>query len=168
LFKGHVNPYIDSEAIMPGEPLKDKVPQLVRNSELLLVVIGPKWNVKRLSNSNDYVTLELKTACENDKKVIFLIMPGGEMPKREDVPNELKMLFDGDPLAHHLALNGKRINDENLNNLLLSFPPSMRCWPIVKKDWRHFVIASLGTICALLFVHFVMFAGKPQSMESLL
>ena len=108
--------FMDVEGqIKPGDDFVDVLRAQVAECDVLLAVIGPRWLTiadekgrRRLDNPDDWVRVEIVSALEAGarKRVIPVLVPGGEMPRAEDLNEALK------PLARRHAV---RITLERFN-----------------------------------------------------
>ena len=96
--KRHV--FRDLETIAAGTDFKSAIEDALSASSVLLAVIGPGWleakdanGQTRLSKTNDYVRLEIKTALDRKLKVIPVLVGGVKWPPQE-LPDDLQKLAD--------------------------------------------------------------------------
>ena len=73
--------------------------QKVDTSDVLLVLIGPRWLTAadeegrwRLADENDLVRLEIVSALNRNIRVIPVLLQGATMPRSKDLPAELAKL----------------------------------------------------------------------------
>ncbi|WP_295557988.1 toll/interleukin-1 receptor domain-containing protein [uncultured Hyphomicrobium sp.] len=108
--------FMDVEGhIKAGDDYVDVLRAQVSQCDILIAVIGPRWLTmadetgrRRLENPEDWVRVEVVSALEAGakKRVIPVLVPGGEMPRADDLPGPLK------PLARKQAV---RITLERFN-----------------------------------------------------
>jgi hypothetical protein len=96
---GKDNLFMDIESIGAGTDFTEAIEEGVKQSDVVLAVIGDKWlsggasdTTNRLHDHNDYVRWELSTAVSNCKLTIPVLIDGAEMPNGALVPEELKPL----------------------------------------------------------------------------
>jgi len=102
---GEGNVFMDVE-LAPGIDFEKRITEVVSGCVALLVVMGRNWATasneqgrRRLEESDDFVRLELETALGNpDITPIPVLVHGAQMPRREDLPLELR------PLARRNAI----------------------------------------------------------------
>ncbi len=102
---GHV--FIDIDTIQPGADFTKAVAQEMQRSEVVLVVVGPRWlsvtdesGRRRLDDPGDYVRLEVEGAlAREDVRLIPLLVQGAPMPAVRDLPEPLH------PFAYRNALS---------------------------------------------------------------
>lgn len=117
----------DVDNIRPGENFADVIRHKIRESDVLLVLIGPRWLTalneegrRRLEYSDDFVRLEIEMALESQMRVIPVLLPGTSLPTVTDLPDVLAPLvtfnaydvterhFDRDVLQLIAEIKGSR------------------------------------------------------------
>jgi TIR domain len=97
--KGKV--FLDSKGINLGVTGRDALQRIVKGSDCLLALIGPKWlNIedsetkqRRLDNPDDFVRQEIRGALKDKKMPVVPVLVGNaRMPEPKDLPDELKEL----------------------------------------------------------------------------
>ena len=98
---GERNVFRDVDAIEPGQEFAKVISERVGASDVLIALIGIDWMTVvdaqgqvRIRASNDYVRMEISTALKLGKKVIPTLVDGAKMPKREELPEEIRSLAD--------------------------------------------------------------------------
>jgi len=96
---------MDVDTIQPGLDFVDAIEVAVRETNVLIVVIGSAWlnalndsGIRRLDNPEDFVRLEIATALNQNIRVIPVLVEGATMPRSTDLPDDLK------PLARRNAI----------------------------------------------------------------
>ncbi|MDP3224546.1 MAG: toll/interleukin-1 receptor domain-containing protein [Rubrivivax sp.] len=95
---GEEKVFIDVDDIGDGQPFADVISQAVGRSEVLLVLIGPRWmglregQPPRLHDSDDFVRREVATALDRGMQVIPVLLDGARMPADSDLPTPLQAL----------------------------------------------------------------------------
>jgi TIR domain len=92
--------FLDIDAIPAGTNFETVLADRLKACDVLLAVIGPQWvNAKdangkrRLDEPGDYVRREIAAALQrNDVRVIPLLVSGAEMPRADNLPDDLKPL----------------------------------------------------------------------------
>lgn len=89
----------DVTTIAPGEDFTAAVDHALSDCDATLAVIGPGWlaaatpeGSSRLSETGDYVRLELATALARDMPVVPVLVGGAELPAAAELPEELRAL----------------------------------------------------------------------------
>jgi len=100
----------DIGGIAPGEDFTDKIEESIESAGALIVVIGPNWLVSqdgvkaRLHEPGDHVAAEIKAALDRKRVIVPVLVEGANMPREEDLPDELKQL------ARHNAVSISDVN----------------------------------------------------------
>ncbi|HSE19249.1 MAG TPA: toll/interleukin-1 receptor domain-containing protein [Pyrinomonadaceae bacterium] len=86
--------FMDIDTIEPGEDFVTVIETHVGSCEILIAVIGQKWlaGTGRLDNPNNFVRLEIATALRRNIRVIPVLVQRANMPKAEDLPEDLVKL----------------------------------------------------------------------------
>ena len=101
--------FMDVAGIEPGRDFRRAIEQQVASCGVLLAVIGKNWlNVadaqgrRRLDDPFDFVRLETVGALKRDIPVIPVLVHQAEMPRAEELPDDLKDLAfrNGVELSH--------------------------------------------------------------------
>lgn len=85
----------DVNDIPPGLRFADVLNDALRESAVVLVVIGPKWisqHGERLFDEDDWVRQEIATALAMNLRVVPILANGAKMPARSELPEELHPL----------------------------------------------------------------------------
>jgi hypothetical protein len=84
--EGHIKPGDDFVAVLNTQ---------VVATDVLLVVIGPRWSellTARANDHDDFVAIEIKAALENNKRVIPVLVGGADMPRADSLPESIRPL----------------------------------------------------------------------------
>lgn len=92
--------FMDVEGyIKAGDDFVHVLESQVDQSDVLLVVIGPRWidaksedGLRRLDNPDDFVRIEIVSALEREKRVIPVLVNNAAMPRSDELPEPLKPL----------------------------------------------------------------------------
>jgi hypothetical protein len=88
--------FMDVEGhIKPGDDFVDVLRAQVAATDVLLVVIGPRWVdllEARKHDSDDFVAIEIKAALDQGKRVIPVLVGGAAMPRAESMPGAIQQL----------------------------------------------------------------------------
>ena len=88
----------DVDSIPLGVDYRKYLENIIGNSDIFLVVIGPDWEGKidketrHLGLSNDFVTIEVESALIRDVPVIPILVRGAQMPKENNLPERIHNL----------------------------------------------------------------------------
>jgi hypothetical protein len=94
---GVENVFMDLD-LAPGVDFVDRITRVVSGCVALIVVIGPSWaklqnedGTRRIEDPDDFVRLEVQTGLSRDDVLLIPVLVGSaRMPRREDLPPELK------------------------------------------------------------------------------
>lgn len=93
---GAANLFMDVEGhIKPGEDFVKVLNEQVAASDIVLVVIGPRWLeslAARANDANDFVLIEIRAGLDQGKAVIPVIVGGATMPGESVLPNQIRAL----------------------------------------------------------------------------
>lgn len=86
--------FLDVRSINPGTKFPSELDRRVRQSDAVLVVIGPNWlgndsGVPRIVQTGDWVRKEIETALHHQIRLIPVFAAGAKMPKEEQLPASL-------------------------------------------------------------------------------
>lgn len=97
---GEQSVFLDVDSRSPGLSFPAKVEQALKVTDVVLVVIGPEWLkllTERLGDTRDWVRYEV---AQSLKRVGLPVVPvckaGVEIPRKHELPEELKDLADRD------------------------------------------------------------------------
>jgi hypothetical protein len=97
----HIPPhkiFVDIDGIRPGQHIRTVVEDAIRESDVLLPVIGPDWlsvshgASRRIDDPADYVRFEIVTALDENKEVIPVLVDDAQMPAEHALPAPLRRL----------------------------------------------------------------------------
>jgi hypothetical protein len=106
---GDTSVFIDVAGIDPGLDFRRVIDKHVASCGVLLALIGPEWldakdneGGRRLDSPTDFVRLETAAALRRDIPVVPILLRGAQMPKPEQLPEDLKDLAyrNGAELTH--------------------------------------------------------------------
>jgi hypothetical protein len=85
----------DIDHSQPGTPFPARLVNVIGSSQVVLVVIGPRWLTalnQRLQQPEDYVRLEVQAAISHDVRLIPVLVQGATMPRPEELPPDIRPL----------------------------------------------------------------------------
>lgn len=89
----------DVDSIAPGLDLVRELNERVAECDVLLAVIGNDWigarnaaGGRRLDDPDDFVRIEIAAALRQDKQVIPVLVDGAQMPRADELPEQLRPL----------------------------------------------------------------------------
>lgn len=96
---GVENVFMDLD-LDPGVDFVDRITKVVSSCVALIVVIGPRWaqlqnedGGRRIEDPDDFVRLEVESGLDRDDVLLVpALVDGARMPRREELPSELKTL----------------------------------------------------------------------------
>ena len=108
----------DIDSMRPGIDFRRHIKATLDASDILIVVVGPKWlgrdqsGQARISNEADFVRFELETALSKGIPVIPLLVGQAEMPTAAQLPDSIKDLAfrhavsisSGKDFDHHVSV----------------------------------------------------------------
>lgn len=104
--------FLDVESIPGGENFNRKIAAKMRDAFCVLVLIGKHWDksadnpgLSRLSEAYDIVRREVDLALQLVDNVVPVLVDNAQMPKKADVPDDIRALLDLNalPLRHETA-----------------------------------------------------------------
>ena len=110
----------DAQDIEPGERWPAVLERQVRRCQALVLVIGPGWGpggevLQRLQDPENWVRREVRTAIENGRRIVPVLVGGAHAPRESDLPEGL-----GEAVRdiQHLALPDTRAWEPSFGDLL--------------------------------------------------
>lgn len=104
--------FIDVDNILVGEDFLKTITKIVKDSEVLVAVIGPDWlhvadstGHRRLNKDDDTLRVEIRTALQYNKAILPVLVDKAGMPSAEELPKDIRQLafkhaHDVDPRHH--------------------------------------------------------------------
>jgi hypothetical protein len=96
---GHNLLFMDVDSIPLGSNFTKVLGEEIAKCDALLAVIGPGWldardenGHRRLGNPDDFVRIEIGTALKRGIRVIPILLEGTQIPKADQLPDDLKEL----------------------------------------------------------------------------
>jgi TIR domain len=93
---GDGNVFMDVDNIPLGQDYRDHIREVLAKCEVLIAVVGPKWQkIERSGNrstddSLDWVRFEISTALERNIPVVPLLIDRAKMPNASQLPDDLR------------------------------------------------------------------------------
>ena len=116
---GRDSVFIDLDTIPFGTDFRDHISTAVSECDVLLALIGDEWLTlcaddgrRRIDDPADFVSIEIEAAMNREIPVIPVLIHSAEMPRPEDLPDQLRSLAfrngaelrAGRDLNHHVEL----------------------------------------------------------------
>ncbi len=123
----------DVRSIPPGEVFGEYIHKTLSACSVALIVIGQRWlseadeDGRRLDDPKDWVRQEVKAALDNAKRVIPILVGKADMPKTEDLPEEIAALVDH---------NNYELSDRNWDRDVEQLIESLEDNGYVKRTWK--------------------------------
>lgn len=161
----------DIDDIGAGQDFRAKIAQEVEKSDILLVIIGPKWESitdsqgnRRLADPNDFVRLEVEEGLKNSKKIVIpVLVENTFMPKPESLPKSMR------ELCYRNAINVRQDPDfhpdmQKLVNAIRKITKTGT--PVYKKTPLMIGAGLLGVGLIAIFAASMLIHGPAQNPET--
>ncbi|MFN7054999.1 toll/interleukin-1 receptor domain-containing protein [Hyphomonas sp.] len=96
---GQARVFMDVDSVAPGEDFVRKIRDTIAASDVFLVIIGPGWleartaaGQRRIDLPGDFVRIEVAAALAQGLKIIPVLVDGANMPRAEDLPEDVAQL----------------------------------------------------------------------------
>jgi hypothetical protein len=96
---GELALFFDIDSIAPGEDFAEAIHGAVSRSQVMLVLIGPRWlsasldgGSRRLDDPRDYVRLEVAAGLVRGLQLVPVLLGGAVMPRAEELPRPIRGL----------------------------------------------------------------------------
>jgi len=96
---GRSDVFLDVAEIRPGSDFADAIETALKESDAVLVVIGPRWlsaaagdGRPRLDDPRDYVRREVAAALDGSLPVVPVLVGGARLPRADELPEDLVAL----------------------------------------------------------------------------
>ena len=123
---GGANVFID-KSIRPGEKFPEELDRQIIGADFFLAVIGPHWLTPRLSDPDDWVRREIRTAGTSGTPVVPILVDDALMPAERQIPEDIRFLSS--MMAHELTHASWQADvDELAKHLEAQMPPLPSAW----------------------------------------
>lgn len=171
--------------IKAGEHWKQRLREGIDQCKAFLVIIGPTWltatnetSKPRLNEAHDWVKQEIVMALKRNVRIIPVLVEGASVPKRKELPEELKALLDyqaqelsdkhwGHDLGELIGILDKIIEPVKPGEDLLAYCPYFQGEKeIHERDIRAREKVMAGSVLAALLLPFGIAAalGDPTGL----
>jgi hypothetical protein len=88
--------FMDIDNIPFGKDFRVHIREVIVQSDILLVIVGPRWlgasrsRTRRIDDETDFVRLEVETALSNAVSIIPVLVGAARMPQPAQLPESLK------------------------------------------------------------------------------
>jgi len=89
---GDENVFFDVDSIEPGTDFREVIRERIDAADVVLALIGARWNAGRLAVVNDYVRIEIGESLRQHKPLIPVLIADTAMPGPDELPEELASL----------------------------------------------------------------------------
>jgi peptidoglycan hydrolase-like protein with peptidoglycan-binding domain len=89
---GETNVFLDLTSIPLATDFRETVRAALRRVDAVIVLIGPRFDPRRLHEPNDVVRMELLEALERGKPLLPILVGDARMPTTDELPDELGSL----------------------------------------------------------------------------
>ena len=87
--------FLDTEGIPPATAFPHLLREAIRESDLVLAVIGPRWDGGgRIDDPDDFVRQEIEHAFDHGKRVLPVLVRGAGLPEAGRLPESLHPLTE--------------------------------------------------------------------------
>jgi hypothetical protein len=110
----------DIDSIPPGRDFREHIAANLGNSDVLMVVVGPRWmggdrhGKPRIQSETDYVRAEVEIALGRRIPVIPLLVGDADMPEPGDLPEPIREFA----YRNAVAIDSGRDFDHHMNGLI--------------------------------------------------
>ena len=89
---GDDNVFFDVDSITAGQDFRVAIRDYIDGIDVMIALIGPRWDSSRLAVTTDPVRMELAEAFRRAKPVIPVLIEDTPMPSPGELPHELEQL----------------------------------------------------------------------------
>ena len=86
---GEENVFFDVDSIPPGTDFRDVTRERIDAADVVVALIGSRWDSTRLARTNDHVRIELGQSVRQHKPLIPVLIADTAMPAPDELPEEL-------------------------------------------------------------------------------
>jgi hypothetical protein len=92
--------FYDVETIRPGSKFRADIAEALRESNVVLIVIGPHWlgarshGANRLFDQDDLVRAEIEAALRTSATIIPVLIRGGALPAERELPQDIRPILE--------------------------------------------------------------------------
>jgi TIR domain len=86
---GDENIFFDVDSVPPGTDFREVIRDRIDAADVVLALIGSRWNAGRLALVNDFVRMELGESLRQHKPLIPVLIADTAMPGPDELPEEL-------------------------------------------------------------------------------
>ena len=86
---GEENVFFDVDSVPPGTDFRDVTRERIDAADVVVALIGSRWDSTRLARTNDHVRIELGQSVRQHKPLIPVLIADTAMPAPDELPEEL-------------------------------------------------------------------------------
>lgn len=86
--------FLDVDSLTSGERFEVEIERAIAGADAVLALIGPRWDLKRLDEEDDFVRKELTTALRLQRRLIPVCVDGAPVPTAESLPAAIRDLVN--------------------------------------------------------------------------
>lgn len=161
--------FMDIDAIPLAVDYTVYIGDVLRATDLLIVVIGPRWTGplaaggNRIDDPKDPVRVEVAEALHNNTRILPLLVEGAVMPEESTLPEDLHQLallnaLDVDAGKDFSAHIDRLIAfiDSSFPQLARASPPPARRSRAIPQQYRRPLIVGSVVLAALVMVYLIL------------
>jgi len=84
--------FLDVDSLSSGERFEVEIERAIAGADAVLVLIGPRWDLKRLEDEGDFVRRELAMALRLQRRLVPICVDGAPVPTAESLPAAIREL----------------------------------------------------------------------------
>jgi hypothetical protein len=89
---GEQNVFFDVDSIPPGPDFREVIAAKMQEADVVVLIIGPRFDTGRLKDQDDFVRIELLEALRQDKVIMPVLIDAVPMPLLATLPKKLSGL----------------------------------------------------------------------------
>jgi hypothetical protein len=86
---GRENIFFDVDSLPLGLDYKDEISRRMRNMDLFIILMGPRWRLDRLAEADDQVRLEIEAGLATGQPVVPVMLEDTTMPSAAELPESM-------------------------------------------------------------------------------
>ncbi len=161
--------FFDTSTIRTGQKFEKIILENIRQSTIMLIVIGPRWSnvtnpsgTRRLEEEEDFVRREILDALNREISIVPVLVNGARLPKPEDLPLELRAITT----FHYTSITPDQF-DRDVKHLADTIAPQVRS----DIAWLPIALGALligiaGIVGLLLATNNMPFGSRSKSPSS--
>lgn len=96
---GHDSVFLDVSSIPLGVDFRDYIQQIIAQTSVMLVIIGPQWLIvtdqsgrRRIDDTSDSIRIEIESALRTGIAILPILIEGARMPSVAELPASIAQL----------------------------------------------------------------------------